>query len=340
MSFPMPQPPSTDPIKIVVLDGYTLNPGDNPWDDIAQLGDLVIHDRTAPDQLLERAQDAQILLTNKTPLTAQTLAALPKLQFIGVLATGYNVVDVQAAATRNIPVSNVPEYGTDAVAQFVFASLLSLLHAPAAHDQAIREGQWQACGDFCFWLSPAVELAGKTMGLIGFGRIGQAVGALAHAFGMNVLACSRSAPEAPGYERFTHTTSREQVFAEADIISLHCPQTPQTEGFIKADLLARMKPTAYLINTARGGLVNEADLTDALNRGVLAGAALDVVSTEPITADNPLLTAQNCLLTPHIAWSAREARHRLMGTTAQNIKAFLDGQPLHVVNGVTTVTTQ
>lgn len=318
-------------MKMVVLDGYTLNPGDQSWDPLKELGELVVYDRTLPDQVVERAREAAIVLTNKAPLSSQTLAALPELKFISVLATGYNIVDVAAARARGIPVSNVPEYSTRTVAQFTFALLLELCHHVGRHSDSVHRGDWSRCSDFAYWLTPQVELAGRTMGLVGFGKIGQAAGSLAHAFGMNVLAHSRRRIDVPGYHPFQQV-ELEELFARADVVSLHCPQTPQTTGMVNAALLSKMKRSAFLINTSRGGLVNEADLTDALNAGVLAGAAVDVVSAEPINTDNALLRAQNCLITPHIAWSALEARKRVMSTTADNIRAFAAGRPIHVVN--------
>jgi glycerate dehydrogenase len=319
-------------MNIVVLDGFTLNPGDNPWDAIAGLGKLVVHERTPDDRIIERSRDATILLTNKTPLSADTIAQLPELRFIGVLATGYNVVDVVAARQRGIPVSNVPVYATHAVAQHVFSLLLALIHKPTPHDRAIRDGQWRERGDFCFWLSPLTELHGKTFGIIGFGRIGRAVGRLARAFGMHVLAYDVAHEDSALPEGVTRMETIEEICRHSDVISLHCPQTSDNTGFVNASLLSAMKPTAYFINTARGGLVNEQDLADALKNERLAGAALDVVSIEPITDDNLLLAAPNCILTPHIAWAAREARIRLMAGTAENIKAFQSGNPINVVN--------
>jgi glycerate dehydrogenase len=318
-------------MQITVLDGYTLNPGDNPWTEVAALGALTIYDRTPAAEILARAAPAEVVLTNKTPLTAQTLAVLPRLKFISVLATGTNVVDVAAARMRGIPVSNVPEYGTESVAQFVFTLALAACRRVERHDLLVRQGEWQKRRDFCFWDNPQVELSGKRMGVVGFGRIGRRVGQLANAFGMEVMAFDLCPGAAPAYRPFAWKTL-EEVFAEADVISLHCPQTAENAGFVNRQLLARMKPTAWLINTARGGLVNERDLADALEAGVLAGAALDVLGAEPVLADNPLLAARNCLLTPHIAWATTEARRRLMTTTAANIAAFLQGHPINVVN--------
>ncbi|MEW6754164.1 MAG: D-2-hydroxyacid dehydrogenase [Candidatus Latescibacterota bacterium] len=318
-------------MRIVVLDGYTLNPGDNPWDEVAALGEFAVYDRTPPDLILERAQGAAVVLTNKTPLTGATLAALPELRLICVLATGYNVVDVAEARRRQIPVSNVPVYGTDSVAQFVFALLLEHCHHVARHDAAVRRGDWSRTPDFCFWETPLVELAGRRMGIVGFGRIGRRVGELAHAFGMEVLAHEVAPGEPPRYRPFAWR-ALDEVFAEADVVSLHCPQTADNVGFVNRALLGRMQRHAFLINTARGSLVNEADLAWALGEGRIAGAAVDVVSHEPIAADNPLLSAPNLIITPHMAWGALAARQRLMRTVAHNVRSFLEGRPTNVVN--------
>ncbi len=319
-------------MRIVVLDGYTLNPGDNPWDAVADQGDLEVHERTPADQIVARAAGAPIVLTNKTPLSADTISQLPDLKFISVLATGYNVVDVKAAQQRQIPVSNIPVYGTDTVAQHVFAVLLSMCHHPILHDQAVREGQWQQHeGDFCFWNKPLLELVGKKMGVIGFGRIGRRVGEVANAFGMQVLAHDVFRGEDPTYQPFAWR-SLPEVFAEADVVSLHCPQTDENAGFVNRELLNTMKSSAFFINAARGGLVTERDLADALNEGKIAGACIDVFSAEPIHDNNPLLQAKNCLLTPHIAWATVSARRRLMATTAENLAAFRKGDPINVVN--------
>jgi glycerate dehydrogenase len=319
--------------RIVVLDGHTLNPGDNPWDEVAALGCLTVHDRTPPDQIVSRAADADIVLTNKTPLDAATLAKLPGLRFISVLATGYNIVDVAAAAARGVPVSNVPVYGTDAVAEFVIAQMLDFTKRVRCHSMDAHGGGWQASPDFCYWNNPHfIELSGKTLGIIGFGRIGRRVGELASAFKMRVLAHSRSEP-APASFPFQRADVAT-IFREADFVTLHCPLTPENEGFVDAALLATMKSGAFFINTARGPLVDEAALAAALEHGTIAGAACDVVSAEPIRADNPLLGARNLILTPHIAWAAVEARRRLMRATAENIAGFLSGRPHNVVNRI------
>lgn len=318
-------------MNIVVLDGFTLNPGDNSWSGVESQGDFTVYERTSAEQVVERAKGAEIILTNKTPLSAETLAQLPDLKFISVLATGFNVVDVAAARERNIPVSNVPIYGTDSVAQFVMSSLLELCHKVGLHDNAVKDGAWASNPDFCFWKTPQIELAGKTMGIVGYGRIGHRTAQLAAAFGMKIIAHNHRPKEAPAIDGF-EWVELDELFARADVVSLHCPQTAENLGFVDADLLKTMKPSSFLINTARGPLINEGDLTEALNSGVLAGAAVDVVSVEPIRVENPLLKAKNIIITPHIAWATLEARQRLMQTTAENVAAFIGGSPIHVVN--------
>jgi glycerate dehydrogenase len=318
-------------MKIVALDGHTLNPGDNPWDPVAALGDFSVYDKTPDELVLERAAGAQVILTNKVPLTPAVFDALPDLQFVSVTATGYNVVDTEAARARDIPVSNIPVYGTDSVAQYAMALLLELCHHVGHHDNAVHQGGWKNSGYWSFWETPLMELAGKTIGLIGFGRIGQRVGELAHAFGMEVWAYAPSPKDAPAYEPFA-LKSVEEIFAGADVVSLHCPQTPENTGFVNANLLATMKEGALFINTGRGGLVDEQALLDALRAGTPRAAATDVASTEPIENGNPLLQAPNLLITPHMAWATVEARKRLMAMTADNIKAFQDGSPINLVN--------
>lgn len=317
-------------MKIVVLDGATLNPGDNPWDDVARLGEFVCHDRTAADQILARSADADVLLTNKTPLSAETLAKLPKLKFVGVLATGYNVVDVKAARARGVAVSNVPIYGTDAVAEYVFALLLNFLRQPQLHSDLVRQGEWSRVNEWSFWRKPLAEVAGKTIGIVGFGRIGRRVGELAAAFKMNVLANDVFQGNPPAYP--VSWRGIPELFAEADVVTLHCNLTPENTGLVNKSLLQSMKRNAYLINTSRGPLVRDADLAEALHAGWIAGAALDVVTVEPIPADNPLLKAPNLTLTPHIAWAAVEARRRLTKVAAENIAAFQAGKPINLVN--------
>jgi len=317
-------------VNIVVLDGYTLNPGDNPWTPIERLGTLTVHDRTPADQVVTRARDAEIVLTNRTPLTRETINALPKLRFIGVLATGCDVVDVTAARARGIPVSNVPVYATDSVAEYVFAVITNYFRQPALHSELVKAGQWQKSGDFSFWRTPLTELAGKTIGIVGFGRIGRRVGELARAFKMRVLAHEIGHMAPSSYE--VGWSELEELVSESDVVTFHCNQTPQNTGIVNKALLAYMKPTALLINTARGELVQEQDLADALNEGVIGAAAVDVVSEEPIAEGNPLLHARNVVITPHIAWAALDARKRLMRATFENIRAFQNGAPINVVN--------
>jgi glycerate dehydrogenase len=316
-------------MKIVILDGYTANPGDLCWAEIEALGPCAIFDRTADTDIVSRVGDAEIVLTNKTPLTADTIAQLPHVKMIGVLATGVNVVDVAAAKARGIPVCNVPAYSTPGVAQAVFALLLELANRTGHHDRTVHEGRWAACEDFCYWDGDLVELAGLTLGIVGYGQIGAAVARVGRAFDMQILAHRRSG--AGPVEGGGSYVDLDRLFQESDVVSLHCPLTPDTKELVNAARLAQMKPTAYLINTARGGLVNEADLAAALNAGQIAGAGLDVLSVEPPPVGNPLLTARNCVITPHIAWATRAARRRLLAITAANIAAFLAGTPRNVV---------
>lgn len=318
--------------NIVVLDGYTLNPGDLDWGGLEQLGNVTIYDRTALADIAERAADADIVLTNKTQLSAATIEQLPKLKYIGVLATGYNIVDTEAAKQRGIPVTNIPTYGTQSVAQFVFALLLGLCHQVQTHSDAVHAGDWNNCPDFCFTRSPLIELSDKTMGLIGLGRIGGQVARIANAFGMRVIAVG-SGRSNPTPVEGVEWVELDQLLAESDVISLHCPLTPTTEKLINAERLSQMKQSAMLINTSRGALINEQDLADALNDRRIAGAAVDVLSVEPPVPSNPLYAAANCLITPHIAWATKEARARLMGTAVDNVQSFLSGQAVHVVNG-------
>jgi glycerate dehydrogenase len=315
---------------IVVLDGHPLDAGDNPWDPVARLGELTVYDRTSDDEIVERASGAEIVLTNKTPLRAGALERLEALRFISVLATGYDVVDVERAAELGIVVSNVPEYATDSVAQHVFALLCELTNHVALHDRAVRDGRWRRADQFSFWERPVVELAGRTLGVVGFGRIGRRVAEIGRALGMRVVAHTRSEEDAPDWEDFAWM-EREELFESSDVVSLHCPLTEETAGMVDAGLLARTTDDAYLINTARGGLVDAEALRDALDAGALAGAAVDVVEREPIPADHPLLEAPRCLITPHMAWASLEARRRLMRRTAENIEAFLSGEPRNVV---------
>jgi glycerate dehydrogenase len=311
---------------MVVLDGFTLNPGDLDWSQLEAIGPLQVYDRTLPAQVMERAQGASILLTNKTPISAEIIQAIPSLELICVLATGYNVVDTAAARERNIPVVNVPGYSTASVVQLVWALILEHTNHVAAHSDVVRTGGWANCVDFSFTVSPLLELAGKTLGIVGYGAIGQAVAAVGRAMGMKVLVSTRTPREG------IDPVSLDRLFAESDIISLHCPLTDATKGLVSAARLATMKRSALLINTGRGPLVVEADLADALNHGIIAGAGLDVLSVEPPTASNPLLTAKNCIITPHIAWATKEARERLLRATVENVTAFLSGSPKNVVN--------
>jgi glycerate dehydrogenase len=317
-------------MKIVVLDGYCLNPGDLSWDALRQFGEVAVYDRTPAAEAAARAQGAAMVLTNKTPLPAATLASLPELKYIGVLATGYNIVDVAAARGQGITVTNIPTYGTASVAQFAFALLLELCHNVRLHAEAVRAGEWSRNADWSFWKSPLVELEGKTMGIVGFGRIGRAVGRIADAMGMRVIACDTYRGEAPAWGGF-RWAGVEELLSESDVVSLHAPLLPETQGMIHAGSLARMKPSAFLINTSRGGLLVDSDLADALNAGRLAGAGLDVLTVEPPAETNPLLKARNCLVTPHIAWATREARARLMEAAMGNIAGFLDGNPRNVI---------
>jgi glycerate dehydrogenase len=317
-------------MKIVILDGKTTNPGDLSWAPLESLGAVTVFDRTADDEILSRAAEAEALITNKTLLSAATIAALPRLRYIGLLSTGVNVVDLEAARARGIPVCNVPEYSTPNVAQATFALLLELTNSVARHAAGVREGRWTASEDFCYWETDLVELAGLTLGLVGYGRIGRSVAAVGRAFGMEVIAHRRQ----PGdlADDGTRCVTLDELFAASHVVSLHCPLTPATQGLVDARRLALMKPSAYLINTARGGLVVEADLAAALNAGRIAGAGLDVLSAEPPPATNPVLRAKNCLITPHIAWATRNARGRLIDVVAANLAAFLAGQPVNVVN--------
>lgn len=316
---------------IVVLDGYTLNPGDLTWNGLRKLGEVQIYERTPEEWILERARDADIILTNKTRLSGATLGKLTSLRYIGALATGYDVIDVEAARARGITVTNVPTYGTESVAQFTIALLLELCQHVGLHNQAVQGGAWMQSPDWSFWRTPLVELSGKTMGIVGFGRIGREVGKVAQALGMRVIACDpvqRDAPDWPGFAWY----DVDSLTKGADVVSLHCPLTPETHEMLNAPRLSRMKPTAFLINASRGQLVHEADLASALNERWLAGAALDVLSVEPPHASNPLFQARHCIITPHIAWATTEARRRLMDTAVANLAAFLAGRPQNVVS--------
>lgn len=316
-------------MKIVVLDGYTLNPGDLSWADLQALAPCTVHDRTPPGEVAARCADAEIVITNKALLPREVIATLPKLKFISVTATGHNIVDTAAAKERGVPVSNVPLYGTRAVAQFTIALLLELCHHVGAHAASVRAGDWVKSADWCYARTPLLELDGLTFGVVGWGRIGQATAEIARALGMKIIAASRTPkPPKDGVE----FVDLDTLFRRADVVSLHCPLTPETKGLVNAARLALMKPSAFLLNTSRGPLLDEAAVAEALNNGRLAGAGLDVLSTEPPKAENPLLAAKNCLITPHQAWAAKAARARLMETTVANVKAFLAGSPQNVVN--------
>ena len=321
--------------KIVVLDGGVENPGDLSWDSIGRFGELTVYDRTPVDdeaEILKRIGDAEIIYTNKTPIRASVIEKAPKLAYIGVIATGYNVVDVDAAGAKKIPVTNIPAYGTSAVAQFTMALLLEICNQVGYHSHAVEEGRWESCPDFCFWDTPLIELSGKTMGIIGYGKIGQSVGRLAQAFGMDVLAWARNRNPDLETEHCRYAASMDELLAGSDVISIHCPLSPDTEGMINRETIARMKDGVIVLNTARGPIINEPDLADALNSGKVYAAGMDVVSTEPIKGDNPLLQARNCFITPHIAWASKESRQRLMDMAAANLEAFISGKSVNVVN--------
>lgn len=318
--------------KIVVLDGYTLNPGDISWDELGELGDITVYDRTPADLVVERIGDAEIIFTNKTQITEDIMLQCPAVKYIGVLATGYNVVDVDAAKRRNIVVTNVPTYGTDAVSQFTIALLLELCHRIGAHSDSVKQGDWTKSEDFCYWNYPLIELSGKTMGIIGFGKIGQGTAKIAQALGMKILANNPNKISDEHLSENVKQVSLDELFADSDVISLHCPLFPETEGIINKDSISKMKDGVLIINDSRGPLIVEEDLRDALISGKVAAAAVDVVSTEPIEKDNPLLDAPNIIITPHIAWAPKEARQRLMDVCVDNLKAFLNGAAINVVS--------
>ncbi len=322
-------------MKITVLDGFTLNPGDLDWAELEMLGDLKVYDRTEMSRtvIIERCKDSEIILTNKTPMDSDTINSLPELKYIGVLATGFNVVDIKVAEKRGIPVTNIPTYGTDSVAQMVFAHILNFCHGVESHSQQVKSGKWAQSEDFCFWNRPLIELAGKTIGIIGFGRIGRRIGELGHAFGMKVLAQDVVQTRAPDWPGFAWCNV-EEVLKGSDFVSLNCPLTPENTGMINAAALRLMKPTAFLLNLSRGPLVVEEDLAEALKKGVIAGAGIDVMFKEPPAADNRLMSEPKISITPHIAWATREARSRLLNAAVSNVKAFLDGRKENIVNGV------
>ena len=317
-------------MRIVVLDGYTLNPGDLSWDDLKAFGPCKVYDRTPPGDIVSRAEHAEVVLTNKTVLDREVLDQLPNLKYVGVLATGYNVVDLDATRERKIPVTNVPTYGTRSVAQTVFAHLLNLTQRVGHHARVVEEGRWFTSDDFCFWDYPLVELNGMTMGIVGFGRIGRATAKLALAFGMKLLVHDAIVPS--DLPNGGELAELKRLFRESDVISLHCPLTPETEKLVNAERLAMMKSSAFLINAARGPIVDEQALADALNSGRIAGAGLDVLCDEPPASDNPLVGAKNCYITPHIAWATKAARGRLLDTAVENVKTFTEGKPQNVVN--------
>ena len=318
-------------MKIVILDGYTLNPGDLTWEGFEKLGELEIYDRTSVDKISERVKDAEIIITNKTPLTKETFKQNPKIKYVGVLATGYNVVDVEAAKDLGIVVTNIPTYGTTAVAQMATALLLEMCHHVWAHSEDVRSGGWTNNIDWCFWNYPLIELAGKNVGIIGFGRIGQNFAKIAQALGMNVLAYDDYQNKELESETMRYV-SLDELLTQSDVISLHCPLFESTQGIINKENIAKMKDGVMIINTSRGPLIVEEDLADALNSGKVAGAALDVLSVEPPTMDNPLMSAKNCIITPHIAWAPKESRERLMNIAVENLEKFLLEQPQNVVN--------
>lgn len=316
-------------MKIVILDAYAANPGDLSWDEFAALGDLTVYDRTAQEDAAARIGDAEVVFINKVRLTDEIFAACPNLKLVSILATGYNIVDLAAAKRRGITVCNVPGYSTRAVVQMTFALLLEICQQVGLHSGAVHTGRWQTCPDFCFWDRPLIELDGKTMGIVGYGAIGSAVGTVAQALGMKLLVTARHEKPVPEGARFV---SLPELLAQSDVVSLHCPQTAENARMIDAGALAQMKDEAILLNTARGGLLDEQAVADALRSGKLLAAGMDVVSAEPIHADNPLLTAPNCFLTPHIAWAPLETRRRLQAISAENLRAFLAGKPQNVVN--------
>jgi glycerate dehydrogenase len=318
-------------MKIVVLDGYTLNPGDLSWDGLKEIGDVIIYDRTSVDQIVERACGAEIIYTNKTPLDEAVLKQLPFLKFIGVLATGYNIVDIKTAKEQGIVVANIPGYGTNSVAQLTFALLLELCQHVQRHSDSVMQGKWSQSVDFCYWDYPLIELAGKTIGIIGMGNVGSKVADIATAFGMNII--GHSIPESDQSHRKNFIwADLVQLLEQSDVVSIHCPLFPETKGLINKDRLKLMKHSALLLNTSRGPIIIDEDLADALNCGEIAGAGIDVLSVEPPAKDNPLFTAKNCIITPHIAWATKEARKRLMDIAISNLSAFIKGKPTNVVN--------
>lgn len=320
-------------MRIIVLDGYTLNPGDLDWKGLEALGEVTVYDRTSltdVQETINRIGDAEIVYTNKTPMPKSVFEACPGIRFVGVLATGYNVVDVEAAKEQGVVVTNIPTYGTSAVGQFAIAMLLDICHHVAYHSDAVHDGRWENNADWCFWDYPLIELANKTMGIIGFGRIGQATGGIAKALGMRVIANDEY--ESPAGKEIAEYVTRDELLAQSDVIALHCPLFPSTEGIINKENIAKMKDGVIILNNSRGPLIVEQDLADALNSGKVYAAGLDVVSTEPIKGDNPLLKAKNCIITPHISWAPKESRQRLMNIAVDNLRQFLEGNAVNVVN--------
>lgn len=314
-------------MKITVLDGYTTNPGDLSWDWLEKCGECTIYDRTPAELIAERTKDCDIVITNKTPLRKELLETLTNLKYVGLLSTGYNIVDWEYCKEKGIPVCNIPSYSTSAVAQLVFSLILELTNAVSVHSESVHGGEWSACRDFCYWKTPLTELDGKTLGIIGFGKIGKAVAKIASAFGMKVLASTNH----PAPFENVEFCGRDELLSKSDFVSLHCPLTPSTEGMVNADFLSKMKPTAILINTSRGQVIDENALADALKNGRISGAGLDVLSVEPPKTDNPLFGIKNCYITPHIAWAGFETRERLMKICRENVEAFLSGNPINIV---------
>jgi glycerate dehydrogenase len=317
-------------MKIVILDGYTENPGDLSWDEFEKLGELTVYDRTSPEKVMERIGDAEAVITNKTPVSGEILNACNNIKYIGLLSTGYDVVDCEKAKAKGILVTNIPTYGTDAVGQFAIALLLEICHHIGHHDAVVKEGRWEKNVDWCFWDYPLIELAGKTMGIIGFGKIGQTTGRIAKALNMKVIACDEHPNDAG--KAIADYVGLDGLYAKSDVIVLHCPLFPSTQGIINKHSIAKMKDKVIILNNSRGPLIVEQDLADALNAGKVYAAGLDVVSAEPIKGDNPLLKAKNCIITPHISWASRESRQRLMDISVNNLKAFIGGNPVNVVN--------
>lgn len=317
-------------MNIVMLDAYTTNPGDLSWNNFNNLGNLTVYDRTPSDKIIERAKDADILITNQTPITKEIIDCLPNLKFIALMSTGYNIVDYIYLKEKAIPVSNIPSYSTDAVAQLVMSFILELSMNVGLHSQSVKSGEWSECADFCYWKTPLTELTGKTLGIFGLGKIGRAVAERAKAFGINVVAY---VPRIHGDEpEYIKILPLDEMLNISDVVSMHCPLTPETEGIVNSEFISKMKEGAYFINTSRGTVVNETALADALNTGKLGGAGLDVLSTEPPQKDNPLLSAKNCFITPHIAWASFETRKRLVSILYDNVRAFIDGKPQNVIN--------